>query len=137
LVRNSIRDFIRKNKVEKQIVELAQKPIVYLVLPYFTDDLKKLISDLIRDSFPQVNFRLMFKAHDTLGNHFNFKDRTSKEMVSKIVYRLNCLDCDKFYVGQSIRHLGKRKEEHMGDISSSVCKHARSGHRINWDNIKI
>ena len=139
LVSNNIRDFIRKNKAEKQVVELAQKPKVYLVLPYFTgaDDLKRRITDLVHDSFPQVDFRLMFKAHDTLGNHFNFKDKTSKEMVSKIVYRLNCLDCEKFYVGQSIRHLGKRKEEHMGDINSSVCKHAKSGHRIDWENIEI
>ena len=58
-------------------------------------------------------------------------------MTSKIVYRLNCLDCEKFYVGQSIRHLGKRKEEHMGDANSSVCKHARAGHRIDWDNMEI
>jgi hypothetical protein len=139
LVSNTIRDFIRKNSTEKQVVELAQKPIVYLVLPYFNgaDDLKKRICESVHDSFPQVDFRLMFKAHDTLGNHFNFKDKTSKEMTSKIVYRLNCLDCEKFYVGQSIRHLGKRKEEHMGDANSSVCKHARAGHRIDWDNMEI
>ena len=89
------------NNAEKQIVELAQKPKVYLVLPYFTDadDLKRRITDLVRYSFPQVDFRLMFKAYDTLGDHFNFKDKTSKEMVSKIVYRFNCFDCDKFYVG--------------------------------------
>ena len=93
----SNRDFIRKNKAEKQVVELAEKPKVYLVLSYFTgaDDLKRRITDLVRDSFPQVDLRLMFKDHDTLGNHFNFKDKTSKEMVSKIKYRLNCLDCDK------------------------------------------
>ena len=77
LVSNT-RDFIRKNKAEKQVVELAQKPIVYLVFPYFSgvDDFKKQIYDLVRDSFPQVDFRLMFKAPDTLGNHFNLKDKT-------------------------------------------------------------
>jgi len=25
----------------------------------------------------------------------------------------------------------------MGDINSSVCKHTRSGHKIDWDNIEI
>ena len=68
------------------------------------------------------------------NNHFLIK--TNKRFLFKYLF-IYCLDYDKFYVGQSIRHLGKRKEEHMGDISSSVCKHARSGHRINWDNIKI
>jgi len=33
--------------------------------------------------------------------------------------------------------LGKIKEEHIGDINQSVCKHARSGHRIDWDNLEI
>ena len=89
------------------------------------------------NSYPDINFRLMFKAHDTIGRHFNHKDRTEKDMKSKIVYRLNCLDCEKIYVGQSIRHVCKRKEEHMGNQESSVYKHARIGHRIDWDNIEI
>ena len=69
-------------------------------------------------------------------SNFNHKDKTQKAMKSKIVYRLNCLDCEKFYVGQSIRHVCKRKEEHMGDQDSSVYKHARIGHRIDWDNME-
>ena len=52
--------------------------------------------------------------------------------------RLNCLDCENFYVGQSIRHVCKRKEEHMGDLNVSVYKRARGlGHRTDWDNVKI
>ncbi len=40
-------------------------------------------------------------------------------------------------IGQSIRHVGKRKEEQMGDQDSSVYKNARIGHRIDWDSMKI
>ena len=54
-------------------------------------------------------------------------------MRSEIVYRLNCLDCEK----QSIRHLCKRREEDADDIASGVCKHAMTGHRIDWKNMKI
>ena len=64
-------------------------------------------------------------------------DRTEEPIKSKIVYRLNCLDSEKFYVGQSIRHVCKRKEEQMGDQVSGVYKHAMIGHRIDWDNIEI
>ena len=93
--------------------------------------------DLVRLSFPEVDFRLMFKAHDTLGRHFNHKDKTQKAIKSKIVYRLNCLDCENFCVGQSIRHVCKRRE-HMGDLNSSVYKHARGlGHIIDWGNMEI
>ncbi len=31
----------------------------------------------------------------------------------------------------------KRKEEHMGDQDSSVYKHARIGHRIDWGSMEI
>ncbi len=95
------------------------------------------MTELVNRSYPDINFRLMFKAHDNIGRHFNHKDKTEKDMKSKIVYRLNCLDCEKFYVGQSIRHVCKRKEEHMGNQESSVYKHARIVHRIDWDNIEI
>jgi hypothetical protein len=70
-------------------------------------------------------------------NSNNFKDKTEKDMKSKIVYRLNCLDCEKFYFGQSIRHVSKRKEQHIGNQESSVFVHARIGQRIDWDNIEI
>ena len=144
LICNKIQDFLKKMEFPKTPNELPDpktqpKRVVYLVLPYYNgaEDLKKKITDLVRDSFPEVDFRLMFKAHDTLGRHFNHKDKTQKAMKSKIVYRLNCLGCEKFYVGQSIRHVCKRKEEHMGDQDSSVYKHARIGHRIDWDNMEI
>ncbi len=47
------------------------------------------------------------------------------------------MNCEKFYVGQSVRHVCKRKEEHMGDQDSNVYKHARIAHRIDWDNMEI
>jgi hypothetical protein len=145
LICNEIQSFIRKSKHFEEKTKTISDPfipkrIVYLVLPYYNgaEDLKKRLTDLVRQSFPDIDFRLMFKAHDTLGRHFNHKDRTEKRMKSKIVYKLSCLDCDKFYVGQSIRHLCKRKEEHMGDRDSSVYKHAIGlGHRIDWDKMEI
>jgi len=141
LICNQVQDFIKKTKAPPKppTDPTIPKRIVYLVLPYYNgaEELKKRMTELVKRSYPDINFRLMFKAHDTIGHHFNHKDKTEKDMKSKIVYRLNCLDCEKFYVGQSIRHVCKRKEEHMGNQESSVYKHARIGHRIDWDNIEI
>ena len=57
-------------KTPKEHPDLKTQPkrVGYLVLPYYNgaEDLKKKIKDLIRTSFPEVDFRLMFKAHDTL-----------------------------------------------------------------------
>jgi hypothetical protein len=50
-----------------------RKRVVYLALPFYNgvDDLKKKITDLALSSFPEFYFRLVCKAHDTLGRHFN------------------------------------------------------------------
>ena len=95
------------------------------------------ITDLVNCSVPHIELRLMFKAHDILGNHFNFKDDTRKEMRRGIIYRFNCLICKRFFIKKSIRHLCKRREEHVGDISSDVYKHPMTGYRIYWENIEI
>ena len=92
-----------KTPIEHPGPKTQPKRVVYLVLPSYNDaeDLKKRITDLIRYFFPEDNFRLMFKAHDTFGHHFNHIDKNQKAIKSKIVYRLNCLDYEKFVVGQS------------------------------------
>ena len=59
--------------------------------------------NLVQNSFPQVDFRFAFKSHSTISRNFSFKDSIDKDMKSKIVYRINCLDCEKFYVGKTKR----------------------------------
>jgi hypothetical protein len=60
-------------------------------------------------------------------------------MKSKIVYRINCLDCEKFYVGKTKRQFIQRKIEHKLLENSSV--HGREppeeNHRIDWDDMQV
>ena len=59
-------------------------------------------------------------------------------MKSKVVYRINCLDCTKFYVDKTKRLLDMRVKEHKIKERSSVYKHmASENHRIDWDDLKI
>ena len=59
-------------------------------------------------------------------------------MRSKIVYKINCLDCDKFYIGKTKRQLKLRKLEHKLLENSSVHKHMLcENHRIDWDDMNI
>ena len=91
LICNKIQDKMEfpKTSNEHHDPKAQPKRVVYLVLPYYNgaEDLKKKITDLVRTFFPEVYFRLMFKAHDTMGRHFNHKDKTQKAMKSKIVQK--------------------------------------------------
>ena len=35
---------------------------------------------------------------------------------SSIVYKISCLDCNSFYIGETKRHLHTRIQEHMNDV---------------------
>ena len=71
---------------------------------------------------------------------FSFKEKTPLTLQSLVVYRMNCLDCNEFYVGKTSRCLQRRVKEHrLGtgteEYKSALFKHARStGHRIDYNN---
>ena len=113
---------------------------MFLVLPYYrgADEIKSQLTNYVQKCFPAVDFRFAFKSHSTLSRSFGFKDKIVNKMKSKIVYRINCCDCDKFYIGKTIRQFALRITEHKKDKNSSVHKHISSeGHTIDWENFQI
>ncbi|KYN44212.1 hypothetical protein ALC56_01334 [Trachymyrmex septentrionalis] len=73
------------------------------------------------------------------------KDKIKKDETSRVVYRINCKDCDYSYVGQTKRKLKTRIKEYINDIkkktvnSLSVISSHRieTDHEIDWPNTKI
>jgi len=61
-----------------------------------------------------------------------------------VIYKLNCIDCDASYVGQTGRQLRTRINEHRCHIkrntnTQSVITNHRLNfdHDFNWDDVKI
>jgi hypothetical protein len=128
VVTNTIQKFFESKKNPKTKRDTSYdvpKKKVFLVLPYYkgADSVKKEITNLVQSSFPQVDLRFAFKSHSTISRNFSFKDGIDKDMKSKIVYRINCLDCEKFYIGKTKRLFKQRKIEHKLLDNSSVHKH--------------
>ena len=71
------------------------------------------------------------------------KDPTAKEDKMNIIYKINCINCDKHYIGQSGRPLKIRIKEHKSavkrhDIYSFISLHIDNyGHEFDWDNVEI
>ena len=71
------------------------------------------------------------------------KDRLSRSLRSKVVYKASCWDCDDCYIGKTKRRLHFRKTEHFKALtsnshSSAIAAHmTQTGHRIKWDHFDI
>ena len=57
---------------------------------------------------------------------------------SNVIYQINCLECQEFYVGLTTRRLCKRLCEHKNRNYSAIYKHSSyADHKINYDNPKV
>ena len=130
----------------KTVINPTENKVLYLVLPYVDDrveDFKQRLVKLVKGFYPNVTLKVMFKCATTTANLFSFKDRTPKLLNSNIVYRINCKDCQSFYIGKTTRCFIRRLREHEKGKSaekniSALFKHARSTrHSIDYENATI
>jgi len=68
------------------------------------------------------------------------KDRLDARQNTDIVYKIECINCDQVYIGQTKRHLETRIKEHRNNINnpshnySVVTNHRLSEkHDFKWD----
>lgn len=83
-----------------------------------------------------IDLQVAFKAPTTIGSLFKFKDKTPRELLSMVVYKLTCLDCGKSYIGKTSRNICVRIAEHKNtnDDKSSVARHIiATGHQMDWN----
>ena len=63
-----------------------------------------------------------------------------------VVYRINCLDCNKYYIGRTSKRLEQRIQQHQNDCRLRRCKGTgtalsshviETGHTFDFDNPEI
>ena len=71
------------------------------------------------------------------------KDKLNKFQQPNKVYKLECMNCDASYVGESKRELSVRIKEHFDNYSldddkhNVVTKYRKLGHRFNCKGVKV
>jgi len=66
-----------------------------------------------------------------------------KDLSTGVIYKINCKDCDKVYIGQTSRALRFRTREHKraiftGDRNSLLAQHCiKDNHVYDFDDVKI
>ena len=138
------KNFVEKMKTshQKTVTQTVEKKEILLILPFhgkLSSILDKRLSSLLRDAYPQVNLKVIFRTTFRIANLFVFKDKLPLRLKSHVVYGVHCTNCDSFYVGKTKRHVQTRFKEHRDPRKqSAVMEHLiRTGHDVSIDNLKI
>ncbi|KAG4068036.1 hypothetical protein HA402_003942 [Bradysia odoriphaga] len=149
IVKNGYAEYF-ENKVIKERVnqfyngknrEIQPKKMRYIATPYVPG-----LSERINKTMNEYDMALGCKTTNNVGNVFTkTKYPVPKSMKSKIVYRVDCLDCPAKYPGKTKQRIMNRMEKHKSEIrqkklteATGLTMHAvKEGHRFDFDNVKI
>ena len=102
----------------KPIVSTVEKDVFYVKLPYvgqfLSSEIKKKLRNVLRCTYPQVNFRFVFTNNFTVGSILRDKSTLLKDLCSNVVYCFTCAHCDMRYIGSTSRWIKHRYLEHKG-----------------------
>ena len=87
-----------------------------LVLPYLglvSLETKTKLQQAIKGVLNCCKLEIAKKCKTKFCNSFRLKDPIPKDLISGVVYKFQCGLCNKFYYGESIRHLDIRSGEHI------------------------
>jgi hypothetical protein len=111
---------------------------IILALPYSglnSDKIGRQIKRLVTAVAPRVQLRLVFKAAMKLNILSKLKSDLPVLSRSHVIYRINCKNCEDFYIGKTKRTLNQRILEHKSDSGSALYKHTlASSHHIDYEN---
>jgi len=113
----------------------------YFVIPYVSHISERFIQYFKNISFSTLAFSCVNKLKKFIRVH---KDTLPIFSRSSVVYKIDCMDCDASYVGQTKRTLNTRVSEHRNHIrrnstqNSVITDHRLdSKHDFKWNDIKI
>ncbi|XP_011882019.1 PREDICTED: uncharacterized protein LOC105569853 [Vollenhovia emeryi] len=129
-----------RNQKDNQTKETPFDPRQVVTIPYI-----KHLSDNISRTFKNCGIQTIFTVPKKLNNIIKKgKDRLPNKKQTELIYKINCVDCDACYIGQTKRHLDTRIKEHLSDIKkhdndhSVVSKHRTTlGHEFQWSDSQI
>ncbi|KAM0729416.1 hypothetical protein ACS0PU_004770 [Formica fusca] len=137
-IHHRLKLLINNLKYEKMNTNTEVQPrTVYFTIP----SIPERFIDIIKDFDVKLSYFSLNKLHKYIKTH---KDITPKSLCKNVVYRINCLDCDASYVGQTRRQLTKRISEHRNHINRNTTVHSvvtdhriNFNHNFNWEEVEI
>lgn len=135
-------DFNNNHKItlDNQNNNTIANNIQYVGLPFI-----KMVTNKISNSLKKSDLKLDLKCINNLNRFIQIpKDKTRPLEKNNVIYKIQCIDCDASYVGQTKRQLKTRLKEHRNNIKldpsrySVVTEHMlQFNHKFDWDNVEI
>ena len=137
----------RVNNPLSQSQSPKKKKEIYFVFIYYGREslvLAQRIKQLCKKQLPNLTINIGFRKSMTLKNIFlpRQKGRDETKTNKKLVYAINCKDCDEKYIGETTRKKLTRIKEHINDIkknksTSLIAQHCNlNKHKMDFDNIE-
>ena len=126
--------------ISKSYVYGPEKRPIFLSLPYCGENSVKLsrqLNRLLAKLTPWAKLNIVFKPVARLNVISKLKSVIPKLNRSNVVYKINCQDCNEFYIGLTTRRLHKRLNEHKKRTYCALYKHAETGHVLDFVNPEI
>ena len=79
---------------------------------FFFEIIRKLRA-CFKNSLPQCSIKIILKLTKRFSSIFRFKNVIPKELLSHLVYKCLCSNCNVTYYGKTERHLNVRSSEHI------------------------
>ncbi|EFN69163.1 hypothetical protein EAG_11529, partial [Camponotus floridanus] len=105
---------------------------------YFNVPYVKNFSERFRQCVRDLDVKLSYTGINNLRRFIKVgKDRLDKDSRNNIVYKINCMDCNASYVGQTGRLLKTRLKEHKKNLTSVIAEHRALDHTLDFDGVEI
>ena len=97
-----LKRFLNNKFVPKPIFHTASKEVKYIKLPYLghlSYSIRRQLNSLLRESFPQIEFRFVFSNNFTINSLLKRTETKTLDLASGVVYLFTCSSCNARYIG--------------------------------------
>ena len=104
IISHNMNDVVNKHQNKpKDIITVPRKEI-FIVLPYLGIQSKIVTQQLkscIYKFYGCFNLKIVFRNTRRIKSFFPYKDKLSRSLRSKVVYKASCWDCNDYYMGKN------------------------------------
>ena len=114
---NIMNSFLNKKLIPSVPTLTVPRDLKYIKLPYMgrlSFDVKRELRKILRDAFPQIQFKFVFTNSVTIGSYLKKRNSLPAALCSCVVYEFKCPSCGARYLGSTNRWLSHRIQEHRG-----------------------